>query len=909
VCRQAKRKLADLLSADNDQPESNAMSRREPYRFALYGRSGSGKTCVLATLSLGAVGHPGGLTCTRVPVAIPKPAQQEDSLQDWDTQELAVEPVNWTAAEREAAGLHAGTDWIDQAAAALQKGERPAPNAPLDGPPWMVDFHIGSPERGQVPVRTIDYAGELIDPDDAHSPTSMSNALKRCLQEFDGFIILVEAPRLDQQDEAAIGEIRRLQQAFAVLQQAQQEAGESAATTPVAIMFSKWDRRLPGEGVSSPERLQTSLQAFLERHPAYDALVKTIQNTLTDQQAHDDLPETSSGLQFGNCTVFPASAFGKAENREGEDFPAEGSDPFGLLDPFVWLADRRDALDAANLRDEWNALRSEWNGLHWRFWRYRDLSRRAGNRVERMSKKSAAAQATREIRRWAIRRFALSGTVWLAVLVSIANLMYGGVRRGQFQARVAESQNSQTSEPRLLQVSTWFDDYRLSWNGLLVAPSPGKAEEHVGRIVEEIDRRYWQPVEVAQDLDGKRQAANEYLERLPNGHHVTAARQIIQEWIEQDRQSRMDSRHDDNERWLADREQGGERALKSDRETEIKTALNEIGEEFPHPDDALPEQLGRRLTLKGRLASRLGEIQAEKDWESCVDHHRKALDVPNFELAAQLLSKRQPRDPHWRTLVEGFPDEVLNRLRPKIEKFNKERNFLMADQLAHKAVDSLKHLETALRPTHAELADHMLSGQRDLRPIRKEVNTQHDRHLYERIRANKNQLEYCQQYLERAPLKAMQSEVERYQQYREDIQKPLNLSISVRLLWHQNYGAWINSDGHVLEVTIDDRPALQEQKLRSDPGKLSGEVDRIQLDKRRLSESVRVQATLSRPGKLFGQYESFSGTRTIRLSELQNGEQTIRLKGAKGAKYEHELRLQIVAGMPSEPNLPVWNAP
>lgn len=36
------------------------------YRLALYGRSGSGKTCVLAALAMSRSAHPAGATCMRV---------------------------------------------------------------------------------------------------------------------------------------------------------------------------------------------------------------------------------------------------------------------------------------------------------------------------------------------------------------------------------------------------------------------------------------------------------------------------------------------------------------------------------------------------------------------------------------------------------------------------------------------------------------------------------------------------------------------------------------------------------------------------------------------------------------------------------------------------------------------------
>ncbi|MGQ9505050.1 MAG: hypothetical protein ACUVQR_09065 [Thermogutta sp.] len=133
---------------------------REPpkryYQFALYGRSGSGKTCVLGAMARGPVGHPNGLTCTRLPVDVPENSE-----------------------DPEAQALHSGKRWIDEAVAALDRGDLPSPNRPEDpelAP--MVDFELSSPERGIVRIRTIDYSGELINPEDESDPESLATKLK-----------------------------------------------------------------------------------------------------------------------------------------------------------------------------------------------------------------------------------------------------------------------------------------------------------------------------------------------------------------------------------------------------------------------------------------------------------------------------------------------------------------------------------------------------------------------------------------------------------------------------------------------------------------------------------------------------------------------------------------------------------
>ena len=45
---------------------STAKQVQKIYRFALYGRRNSGKTCILASLAMARIAHPDGLSCTLI---------------------------------------------------------------------------------------------------------------------------------------------------------------------------------------------------------------------------------------------------------------------------------------------------------------------------------------------------------------------------------------------------------------------------------------------------------------------------------------------------------------------------------------------------------------------------------------------------------------------------------------------------------------------------------------------------------------------------------------------------------------------------------------------------------------------------------------------------------------------------
>ncbi len=915
--------------------------RSNMYRFVLYGRSGSGKTCVLATMARGATGHPGELSCVRLPIEEPKPSN--DLLQK-------KTPTEWTQGERTTIGLHGGKDWIDQAVQALDRGEAPKlnPVPEPDAPPSIVDFNIGSPHRGEIRVRTIDYSGELINPESVHDPESDSNALQRYLREFDGFLVLGEVPRTDQQSNVTEDGLTRLKEAFAALRETQEEAGEAPLKASVAVIFTKWDRRLPANGRLLPDDMRESLRRFLDEQPAHRALVTGIQCALAEQEPVADEPNHELqldqwGLRFGNCAVFPSSAFGNVEVKEGQECPARDGTPFGLLDAFLWLADRRDALDEASLREELAELHPVWDGLPWRFWRYSTLSKRARLRLARMPKKSAVATRTREVGRRAFFRFWTALAVWIAASLLVFDLGNGGYSCWQFANQVAIVGNPRTPEERLTEAHTWFEKYRQrGWqNGVLIAPTPEDADKEKRRIDRKIEERYWAPVENAKNLEEEAKAARVYLTKLPNGERAKEATQIIgkrdaerddREWepVEKAEESSEKARQaeiyldnfpegqreekartiiarwrdqqktEHNKRWLAVQEAATEGALRSGSMDQVRQDLQGG---FPHPELVSLEMERRRGELDTKVQKELDRILLDKDWQEFVSTYHETLKKFDFGSCASLLTGRQPQDPHWGELVKAFPKEVQKALEKRVEVYIEDHRFRNAKDEIEEGEKALKELEDFLRPTSPELADHIQGGIQELQPMLVNVAARWDQHLYDQFRSRRT-LETAQRYLDTGPQKTMEQHVRGYQQYLHAIQQPLNLTLSVKIYWHKDYDAWVNSHRHELRVTLDDVTNLNQNNLQSVPGEVSGIVGQITREAE-LRDKVRVIGSISRAGKVYGQYQEFAGSRILSFEDLRS-EQSIQLKGNKGAPYHHEMRLQIASGVDQEPRLPLW---
>ncbi|MGQ9607349.1 MAG: hypothetical protein ACUVTW_14210 [Thermogutta sp.] len=493
----------------------NRDSLKRYYNFVLYGPSGSGKTCVLATMARGAGGPSNGLTCTRLPVDLPNNPD-----------------------DPEARALHEGKQWIDDAVAALERGDLPSPNRPEDpGCSPLVDFELGSPDRGTVLVRTIDYSGELINPEDESDPESLATKLKERLRQFDGLLVMAEAPRAAAGNSGSAGGLRNgylrvLSEAFASLNKA-----DLVLNLPVALMVTKWDR-FSAIDPNKPEEEIRKLADFFDRNPSYATLRDRIRNA-TALQACDTSLEASvegtaipGGLQCGNSAVFASSAFGRPVLQDGKEMPSPADGfSFGLLEPFLWMADRRDTLDAAEVERRWQAGSKVW-WLPWPFFGRKTLLCETERFLRRVRPSSPAAAKLRSIRHGLWMMTAASWLLILLILSVVVDSGWGIYRRYQFRKHRDIAALPEASTANLRDARDFFMRYSSSsfYNGLLPwAPSRSQADQEAESLTKRMDDLAWQAVTSAQTPGDKRDKAQQYLEEYPNGSHVDEAHSIVKE--------------------------------------------------------------------------------------------------------------------------------------------------------------------------------------------------------------------------------------------------------------------------------------------------------------------------------------------------------------------------------------------
>ena len=277
------------------------------YRFALYGLSGSGKTCVIAAMAMSHRDQPNGVTCT--------------FLDDLDALNASDSPQQKT--EREL-----GLTRVQDAKRAIESGSVPPPTA---AETMILTYLFTEPGRGEYRVELIDYPGELL----RLRGDELAKQFFQQLTKMDGILILAEMPDAREDNEAIYKQLEHLQSAITKLQT--KMAGRSDAA-PVALLINKWDR-YSALNYQDPAEEERELEDYLNQDPTppHKNILRILENALGKQ----------------NVKILPMSAFGEArvDSETGKEIPVNRRplQSFNLLEGFRWLAERHDQLKLERL--------------------------------------------------------------------------------------------------------------------------------------------------------------------------------------------------------------------------------------------------------------------------------------------------------------------------------------------------------------------------------------------------------------------------------------------------------------------------------------------------------------------------------------------------------------------------------
>jgi hypothetical protein len=481
------------------------------YNFAFFGLSGSGKTCILAALDMQRIAHPGGYTCSLLPINVKRPSG---------------DPDEWTEAEQEADILHKSHNRLEQAKQKLAEGSVPlGTELSID---FIFDYKFSSIQTGDFYARLIDYGGELINPQNA--PQEIAKELRDTLTEMDGILILAPVPLPEKNQKDISEKLNLLQKTMGLIHFPQ--------TIPIALLMTKWDRI-------------ASLSSYsAARNPL-------TREELPTTEHHDLYNDFMNKVGIENCKAFPVSAFGACKRRttiyQGKEIEApQQVNPlasYGLLEGFIWLAQRLEEIRLQNEAAELQSLMLDLQNYEtaiagykkWQpypalsLWR---LKRQGKQLINQFPNPSEMALRARQARTECSKVWWSRVMVLLPIIAMIVVFFWWGQQAYEDKRNYDEVHrilnHPNTEFQKILGAEKWLEQYYYTsafWHPLswlfVISRRQAKSELEQSRLRRE--QGLWQAVKQADSLPDKYQAAQIYQQQFRYGEYKAEIEKIIRQ--------------------------------------------------------------------------------------------------------------------------------------------------------------------------------------------------------------------------------------------------------------------------------------------------------------------------------------------------------------------------------------------
>ena len=595
--------------------KSSPRKNKKVYRIALYGHSGSGKTCILAALAMERLPHPDGLSCI------------------WLT-----------------SGQEEGRKWLKDAINAFENQQVPNPNPPTSMH-LSFDFSFSADGRN-YPVEMIDYSGELVNP--ALSDHENAKLLTEHLKDMDALLVLAPAPRSGDPDPKLSDDLLAITRTFKSFCE---KAGEHKThlDKPVVMLVNMWDR-MYGQKFSAPE---FSMAATL---PGNDSGVQSSKSLNMDSEQHrlqqlldSDLLRSHRALHNAlknslperDFAIFPVSAIGFCEKvtTDGHQFERpkylKPLHSFGLEDAFVWALRRRDELDIANLEDQTHELAAE-KLSQWKPWPRLGLWQQGKALLKRFPRNSQLYQKTHPIVHQLRMSFWRRTGMTVVYLLSVALISEAVIDATRYRSVNAVFHDPKASVEQLQRAEKWLEDYHSSsflwhrvYKAFKLSTKIAGAELDAFRLGRE--ELFLQPLQQSTSVEQKFKAAQDYLQAFPNGKHRAEAVKAIQ--VYELHQQETDWREVESAGTLKDK---------------AKRA-NDYLKKYPYNDHAVDAR------------SIIAEESNTRSWGEFLRQYNALIGGSQLSEAAELLVTRNPETPELRALKADFPKQAMDKLSQKMQ--------------------------------------------------------------------------------------------------------------------------------------------------------------------------------------------------------------------------------------------------
>ena len=702
------------------------MSQNDPkhrYRIALYGAKGHGKSCFLAALGCPRETNSRGHSCKRLPrTSAPEPKTKD--------------------------ALARGYDWVEKAEKLLLSGDVPAVT-PVEEEPIALRYRFHLADKRDAEVELIDYSGELVNPDTQTS--ALAEVLREKMEKLDAIFVL--APHPGEGDATVLPfELHGLGSAFSLIL-------KDRPSIPVGLIVNKWDRRGPIDH-EDYEGERQDLDAFLADAGKSGGYLD-LRNQLAKFSADNK-----------NFAAFPLSAFGRYESQAGGGKKEATMDvpkltgtkgdasgllaSFGLEDPFAWAIDRRDEIDreAAEQRAEETLRVNRWNPLSLgKLWAEAgEASRRVRGLTHRFPPNDTRLQTTGDLAGGLqkVKAFAtLLCLVYAYAIWSVGDLVVG---LNSYAAAAETLRDSASTESEYEEAKEWLTAYAtggvpFTWN--FWTKRIRSSEEAVALIDEADENRekaLYVPVEEAVEATQILNAANEYLEKYPQGRYrgeVEAAKDEAITTIAKEK----------NGAHLVELRQRFAGLVESKAGVrEYEDLQDALAAPFPEEEAIDDETMAKRSSLKAEVAEKLKEARVALTQKERKEKYAEAMREADLLTAADYVEKLTPPPSQPHPELEDFKSRFFEKLKDKLTEHVNRRNWPEAESLTAQ----LKRLPSNLRPEPETYLQRILEEET-------RVEWAKDKYYYEAFRKRPT-VPSADKYLATAP-GHMKKEVEAYKDY------------------------------------------------------------------------------------------------------------------------------------------------
>ncbi|MEK8017957.1 MAG: hypothetical protein VSS75_013875, partial [Candidatus Parabeggiatoa sp.] len=431
---------------------------------------------------------------------------------------------------------------------------------------------------------------------------------------------------------------------------------------------------------------------------------------------------------------------------------------FGLEDPFLWLVQRRDAIDLRHYQN--NALSN-----------LKQCKQNGTTLLNRFPPNSKQAKQVKKVLGRCRRRGFYYATGIVAGVLALWLTAETTMDVWNYKKITMAIENPNATHEQLGKAEQWLTQYTTApYFRHLISKRFINLDDVKTTLIDLQTRGetfLWGAVETAleNNLQAAMVPAKRYLDYSPYGPHAEESQNILLRAQFQVQQQE----NEDAFRQIASR------VKEHWQEGETLNELLERLRKLPVHQNAETDKMRQeRVALEKNVLKRLAEIASQQNWNRFKAGYDDKMRRRNFLAAAQALKSRQS-DKRLEKLKREFKRVVIQRIEDEVERAFKDYRLRDAEEILGKYAQFPAEFQY---PPGSE-------GNRKIKALRHQVAERQDQALYNAALKYKDR-DHILNYLQNAPLQTMKKEVSEYKAYLDSIEPTATISklkLFVRITW------------------------------------------------------------------------------------------------------------------------------